>query len=253
MGLKATLDTLDGLDQFLHQFYIKSDDGKSFKLDAEGVEDVGGLKSALTRQTDAARKNADEIRKLQERYKDIDPDQVRAIMGRMANDDEAKLIAEGKIDEVINKRIEKQKAALERQVTEANQRAELSDGRAKKFSQRVLDDQLRASANKTGVHASAVDDVLFRGRTMFSLDEDGKAIQLDSEGHTVLGKDGKNPFTPDEWLATMKETAPHWFPAATLGGGALYRNGAALGGGPDISKLTPAQRITEARKRGART
>jgi len=36
----------------------------------------------------------------------------------------------------------------------------------------------------------------------------------------VLGKDGKTPFSPAEWIESMTEIAPHWFPASSSGGGA---------------------------------
>lgn len=47
--LKAVLESLDGLDESLQGFYTESADGK-FRLDAEGVEDVSGLKSALAKE-----------------------------------------------------------------------------------------------------------------------------------------------------------------------------------------------------------
>jgi hypothetical protein len=54
---------------------------------------------------------------------------------------------------------------------------------------------------------------------MFQLDENGHAVQIGDDGQPVLGKDGKTPFNPAEWLDSMKEAAPHWFPAGASGSG----------------------------------
>jgi hypothetical protein len=35
----------------------------------------------------------------------------------------------------------------------------------------------------------------------------------------VLGKDGKTPFSPQEWMEMQKELKPHWFLASNSGGG----------------------------------
>ena len=48
MGLKAILETLDEVPEALRAFYVERD-GK-FVLDADGVEDVTGLKSALEKE-----------------------------------------------------------------------------------------------------------------------------------------------------------------------------------------------------------
>lgn len=230
MGLKAVLDSLEGLDAGLHSLYIKGADGK-YKLDAEGFEDTSGLKSALEKE----RKNAQDAEKARKqledeyktKYKDIDPDKIKALMAKFENDEESKLIAEGKIDEVVSKRTERMRTGMaaeqEKAIKEAEAKVKAAEERANKFSQRVLDNHIRAAAAKVGLHPQAIEDALFRGRNMFSLDENGDAVQL-NDGKPVFGKDGKTPFNPAEWLEGMKETAPHWFPNGNSGGGSGGNN-----------------------------
>lgn len=69
---------------------------------------------------------------------------------------------------------------------------------------------------------------------MFALDESGQAVQRDAEGNLVIGKDGKTPYSPAEWLESMRETAPHWFPAGASGSGS---GGGAKGGGAGPAKV----------------
>lgn len=231
----------------------------------EGGEGGGGQATppdaaAIQAQIDAAvaglkAKNSEVIgenKKLKEQlaqFEGIDPTAVRNILKRFADDEEAKLIADGKIDDVLNKRTERMKADFDKKLSEALSKAEQAEKRAQAFQGRVLDDAIRAAAAKAGIHQHAIDDALLRGRAMFTLDEDGQAVQLGEDGRPVLGKDGKSPFTPAEWLEGMKEKAPHWFPATASGGGAS--NG---GGGGGISKkakdMTPQEKAEFIGKNG---
>lgn len=49
MPLPATVDTLDALPEAVRAHYLRTEDGR-WRLDAEGVEDVTGLKSALEKE-----------------------------------------------------------------------------------------------------------------------------------------------------------------------------------------------------------
>lgn len=247
-ALPLVADKIDDIPEPQRTLYVEKE-GK-FHLDVEGGEDTAGLKSALQKERDAAKESKRILTELQTRFSGIDPDKVKAMMKRLESDGEAALIAEGKIDEVINKRSEKLKEELEKQVKQAAIETAAANKRADKFSQRVLDNHIRMAATKAGLHQHAIEDALFRARSMFSLNEEGDAVQVAADGTTVFGKDGKTPFSPAEWLEGMKETAPHWFPAGSSGGGA---NGGNRGGkgGKDLSHLPPAARMAAAREQGA--
>jgi len=185
---------------------------------------VGGLKSALEKERKAAR-DAEQARKRDlERYKDIDPERYTELLKAHEELEEAKLKGAGNIDELVNKKAEKAIAEAQKQLKAAQDAAEAAKKRAQAYESRVLDDAIRAAAAKAGLHQHAIDDALFRGRAMFALDENGQAVQRDAEGTVVIGKDGKTPYNPLEWLESMRETAPHWFPAGASGSGS--------GGGP---------------------
>lgn len=224
-ALPLVVDKLDAVPEAMRTEYVEKD-GK-FHLDVTGMEDTSGLKSALDKERKAA-KDAEKARKdLEARFAGIDPEKFRNLMDKLAGDEEAALIAAGKIEEVIGKRTEKLRGELQRQVDEAANKVKLADERANKFSQRVLDNHIRAAAVKTGLHSHAVEDALLRGRAMFVLNEVGDAVQLGEDGKPVFGKDGKTPYSPAEWLEGMKEQAPHWFPAGGAGSGAQGGSGGA--------------------------
>ena len=54
MALPAYIDRLDDVPEAFRAHYVPTDDGK-FRLDAEGIEDVSGLKSALEKERDRRR------------------------------------------------------------------------------------------------------------------------------------------------------------------------------------------------------
>jgi hypothetical protein len=201
------------------------------KINAAVEAAVSGLKS----------KNSELLGKLKEttenmkRYEGIDPDAVRSILKRFTDDEEAALIAKGQVDTVLAKRTERMKADFDKQLAAAKAEAEAFGKRATAFQQRVLDNEIRAAAAKAGIHQHAIDDALFRGRAMFSLSDDGSAVALGDDGRPVLGKDGKTPFSPLEWLESMKDKAPHWFPAQASGGGASGTDRGA-GGKPSMTR-----------------
>lgn len=186
------------------------------KINAAVEAAVSGLKAKNSELIGSLKEAKDKLKD----FDGIDPGAVRDILKRFADDEEAGLIKAGKIDEVLNKRTERMKADYEKKLTDALKTADAASKRAQAFQGRVLDDAIRAAAAKAGIHQHAIDDALFRARSMFTLDENGQAVQLGDDGKPVLGKDGNSPFTPLEWLEGMKDKAPHWFPATASGSGA---------------------------------
>lgn len=227
MALKMEIDSIESVDESLRELYAEKD-GK-FVLDLEGYEDPKGLKSALEKERQSNKEIKSKLNETVKRFEGIDPDKVKNLLSKLENDEEAKLLADGKINEVVAKRMEKQQAEVNRMIEEAKANTEKAISKSKKFEQRVLDNHIRDAAAKAGLHTHAIEDALYRARTLFTLDEDGNAVQLDDQGHPVLGKDSKTPFNPGEWMEEMKEKAPHWFPAGNSGGGAGGNNGVNAG------------------------
>lgn len=248
MALKIELDSLDGLDEAVKGLYVQ--DGDKYRLDAE-LPDVAGLKSALDKERKAARE-AEQARKRDlERYKDIDPERYAELLKAHEELEEAKLKGAGNIDELVAKKAEKAIAEAQKQLKAAQDAAEAAKQRAHAYESRVLDDSIRAAAAKAGLHQHAIDDALFRGRAMFVLDENGNAVQRDAEGNTVIGKDGKTPYSPIEWLESMRETAPHWFPAGASGSGSgSGKQGGGFGSGKPRSEWSPREKADYIEKHG---
>lgn len=244
MPLQLIVDTLEGLAEPVAALYAKGDDGK-YKLAVDGVPDVTNLQKALRAEREA-RANAEKAAK---DFEGLDAKEIRDMLKQMEGNEEAQLLKAGKIDDVIARRTQKLVQENERKLREAMERVEAESVRAKRLIAKVLDGAVTAAASKAGLHPQAIDDAMLHARSIFSLDDDGNAVQLGDDGKPVLGKDGKTPFTPAEWLESMRETKPHWFPATANGGGARGSSGATR---QDLSKLSPVERMNLARQQGAR-
>lgn len=256
-GLAAEVDKVDDLPKHVRGFYTEKDGKWVLDPTKVEIEDVSALRLSLTESRNDTKKLKDQLKELKDSFGDLDPAAVREMLKSFGDDQDKRDLAAGKVEEVVARRMDKAKKEFDRQIAELQGQAEKANGRAKKYEQAVLDNYIRDAAGKVGVHEHAIEDALFRGRAMFKLDDDGNPIQPDDDGKPTLGKDAKTPFSPMEWLATVKEnkTAPHWFMDGNSGGGAENRtrqNGS--GGNTKLSGMAPGSaKLHEARRQQSKS
>ncbi|WP_027907684.1 hypothetical protein [Pseudomonas taiwanensis] len=186
--------------------------------------EVAGLKSKNTELIGYNKTIKAELDKLKGQFDGLDIEAVKGLLAKAGQDEETKLIAEGKLDEVISRRTERLRTDLDKQVKAANERADKAEAFAAKYSDKVLADSIRAAAIKAGALPEAAEDIILRARGTFKLSEDGEPIATDLDGEVVYGKDGKTPLSPLEWAESLRETASHLWPRAQ-GAGQTGDNG----------------------------
>ncbi len=221
MALDLEVESLDSLDDSIKGLYTESE-GK-FRLDISGgVPDVSGLKSALASERELAKKAKAEAKAAAARLEGIDLDKYQAIMSKFENDEELKLIAEGKTDEVWNRRKEKNDAAWQAKLEAESLNAKKAQETIKQLKKRALQGELSLGFGDT-FHEYARPDAIRVALDMFTLDDDGKAVMLDENGSIVIGKDGKTPFSVQEWATSpeVRNEHPHWFKPTGSGSGAF--------------------------------
>ncbi|MCF4634980.1 hypothetical protein L1Y94_19485, partial [Acinetobacter baumannii] len=191
MSLPFIVDSLDAIKEEHRALYVE-ENGK-FRLDLEGYEDPKGLKSALQSERDAAKNAKLELQKLQKQFEGIDPEIVKKVFAQIDQDEEAKLIAEGKVNEVIQKRTEKMREEHEKLLKAEKERADKAEAYAQKFKQSVIQSQIVQAAIELEALPEATPDIAFLAQSKFALDENGKAVAVDENGDVVIGKDGQTP------------------------------------------------------------
>ena len=167
----------------------------------------------------------------------LDPQKVRGMLDSLEKNEDLKLIAEGRHEEVIHRRLEREQATwksqLEERDNELNQlRGSLKD-RENQVRDLMIDTSVLNAFLAEGGLPSAKDDVVLRATVFFDV-ENGEVVARDIDGELVRGKDG--PITIKEWVASLKQNAPHLFPGS-VGAGA---GGGAGGRGADVESRMAA-------------
>jgi len=199
-------------------------------IDAAVAEQVAGLKaknSELLGKIKGVDETTAKLTQLEaslKAFEGIDPTKARALFAGIEGDEDAKLLMEGKLDQIKEKHTGRMKQAHEQEVKTLQEQIKAAQQVGEAYRGRVLDAQILAVS--TGLHKGAVEDALLVGRSIFTLDAKGNAVKLDAEGKPELGKDGKTSFGPSEWMEAQRDAKPHWFPAASSGSGGKGNDGA---------------------------
>ena len=183
------------------------------QIDAAVAEATKGLK-AKNEELLGSLKTVKEKAKA---FEGVDLAQLQALKAHLDNDEDSKLLAEGKKQVVIEKYTERMRLSHAAELKAKDDLIKAEAARADAYKGSVLDNQIRAVTSE--LHKGAVEDALLVARQIFTLDAKGNAVKLDSDGRPELGKDGLTPFSPAEWIEHQKSLKPHWFPALTSGSG----------------------------------
>lgn len=227
MPLKHKIAKAEEVPAELKSFYEAGSDG-AFYLQVEGM--------VPKTQVDEFRNN--NIALMQERdnlvakYKDIDP--VKYTEYKAAAEKTPAAIEEAVVARVTQMKNEHTTVLTEKENAIKNLSTQLSTV--------LVDGSLKGEAVKAGILPTAVDDVVLRGRMVFSTDDKSQLIAKNSKGEKLYGPDGTSPLTVTDWVKDLKKTAPHLFQGMN-GGGGQGQGGRTGPGGIDMSKATPVQKI----------
>lgn len=239
MALKATLASLDGLDDATKAMY-KQADGK-WVLDVEGGV-VGKEKLEEFRSTNTQLlKKVETLETAMKGFEGIDPLKYKEFMDKLQSSDEQKLIKDGKLEEVIKLRITKMEEAHTQQLQALTKKWE-AEKVAREESQKdrdtyIIDNELRKATDNPdlGFQPGVADILQARVRGEFVY-KDGKVIRVKKDGSVVFGADGITPATINEYLAEVAKSSPYLV-KASQGGGANNNGG---GGGGNQKQIKRA-------------
>ncbi|OFV47351.1 hypothetical protein [Oligella sp. HMSC09E12] len=212
----------------------------SAKAKEEFDKQVAGLKTKNSELLGTIKATKGELESLKNQFDGLDIEAVKLLLSKASEDEETRLIAEGKIDELVNRRTERLRSDYDKQLQAAISRAEQAEQFANQFKDKVLSDAIREAAVKAGALPEAADDIILRSRSVFKLNEHGEAVAFAKDGEVIYSKDGKTPLSPLEWVESLREIAPHLWPRAQ-GTGPTGDNGGRSK--KQFSELTEAERI----------
>lgn len=243
---------------FIKRFYVicAEEDGGEGSTGGAAPTVEEQIATAVKAATDGlALKNKDLLKELKDsrvelkRFEGIDPEKVKKIMDKFDTDEEAALLEKGNIEDIITKRYAKRDAEWQRKFDELKTNSDAKEAKVTKFMDRVLDDSLRTAFNGT-VDPRSMKAALLEAKQIFKVDDEGNPVQLDEHGQVVLGKDGKSPFSPSEWITSdsIRKESPYLFPASGNGSGATQTNNALNRINGDFKTMSPTEKMNAGRK-----
>lgn len=166
-------------------------------------------------------------------WEGLDPKQVRSLMDRLKNDEELRLISEGKHDEVINKRVERVKLEYDEKINNLSKEHETHKTQAEKYKSKYQQYRLNSELSRefvtNGGLETALDDIILRASSVFGLDEEDNIVAIEKDGKIRKNKDG-GVFTLKDFILDQVEKAPHLFKESVGGNSSSNGKGTTLSG-----------------------
>lgn len=243
--LKLVLQSLEGLPDEVAALYKKAGDG-NYHLQTEEDTDAKRKIQEFRDNNIALTKELEAIKK---KFEGIDLEEIITLKKKVQDVEDKKLIEAGKIDELVDQKVERMKQDFETQLNAMKKALDEKDGAYQKVNSRLaevlIDSEITKAVNAVGVvKREAMRDILSRGRDTWKLDEDGKPVP--KEGDRLLyGKDGKAALTFEEWAKGLFTDAPFLFEDSAGGGanGGNRQGGGFAGGKQDLSKMPATERL----------
>jgi len=163
----------------------------------------------------------DEKKKLQDKYKNItDPEEALAAIKLLNENEDFKMIRDGKFEEVISKRLQTTREEYETKLTDLQKNFDNESMKAIRFESNfkdtIRDLRMKEAASAAGILPSAFEDLLNRGRKLFTVADDERNIEArDNKGHLVKVDD--KILTPEIWIEQLRKTSPHFWPGSKSG------------------------------------
>ena len=164
-------------------------------------------------------KNSDLLGKIKDfadfkkQFDGIDPEKYRKIIPLFEQNEEAKLIADGKIDDVIKRRTEKMQAEHEGEIKTAHKQNETLQQQLETYKARLaeltIDKAVIAEMTAAGALPSAIEDAVLHAHRIFKLEDDGSVVARDKDGNLL--KSDKGVLDIKTWVDMQRTAKDHWF------------------------------------------
>jgi len=250
MALKYIIakEEFEALDDGLKEQYAEGKNG-TYELAVEGVVEKKKLEEFRTNNI----KLQKDLEKIQKQFADVDLEEVKEMRKKIDEMNDKKMIDAGKIDELVDQKVERMRSEFEGQTTALTTKATEQEERAQKAESRLasvlIDSEVTKAVTAVGnVKQGALEDILVRGRKVWQLIE-GKPTPMAGD-KVMYGKDGQSFLTFNEWAEVLQKEAPFLFEDSGGSGGA---GSGGRGGGPktsdDMKKLPASERLKEIHRR----
>lgn len=232
MAIQYTYDDVASIPEGFESLYTQNDAGTFTMSEVEGVADKGKIDEFRENNIDLRKQiedHATNMSNLESKFSGVDLDKWKefqekesAMAETQRKIDDQELIDKGDVETLVERRVNEVLAAKDKELGSvrgdydskvSNLQDQLMNYESQ-MSSLVIDRELAALSTDRGVAASAVEDVLTRGRATFKV-EDGRPVAYDNDGLKMYGADAITPLSVGEWLDGLSDNAPHLFNKST--------------------------------------
>lgn len=205
-----TLDTLEGVPEKFQSLYVKSDDGNGyvFKDPKAAIE---GMRRAKEERGELAEK----VKDYESRFKDVDPDKYRSLLGKEKEFEELDRTNQGELDKIKTELRDK----YEGQISAAKQQIIERDAR---YANRILDDQISRALTRAGATDKGAEVLarVLKAEVTTKMGDDGEPefYILDRKTKKPRLNEDADPFTLDDLVAEQREDLPQLFSGSGASG-----------------------------------
>jgi len=171
------------------------------------------IRDAVKDATDTLKLNRDDIlneKKIMseslKKFESYDLEKIDKLMDSIEKSDDAKMIAEGKFDEILEKRTSQIRDGFSDEITTAKTALETAQSEIEtykaRYEQKIIADDVRAEALKQGVRPDAINDVIARSTGIFEL-QDGKTKVAKPDGYVD---------SVERFIKSLKDSASYYWP-----------------------------------------
>jgi hypothetical protein len=220
-SIAATVDSLEGVPEALHGFYVEGADGK-FTLQVTGLPAQGDV----SRLTEALRKERSDHNALKERVKLLGDRRIEDVVTELERIPELEAtqgqVDDDKVNQLVEARIQKRLGPVERErdtlKTQAVEKDKRIEGLEAAERTRTIHDKVRAAGTKAKLLPEALEDALLLADRVMEVEEGtGRVVTKDNVGVTP-------GIEPEAWFSDMQPKRPHWW-GPSQGGGAGGQRG----------------------------
>ena len=206
---------------------VQSQNAEAIK--AAVAEATGGLSTKNQELLDELKNTKGNLKQ----FEGLDAEKVKSLMTAMEQNEDMKLLAEGKFEDVIAKRTDKMSAEYGEKLSSLEKALEETTNNANKykttFEKNTISDAVRTQALKAGVLPEALDDIIRRGLDLFSIDDDGKVEARDEKGNLLTHDELL--VTPERFIESLKKSAKHYWGVSSGAGAEGNKGGEGTGAG----------------------
>jgi len=232
--IKNTYNNAEDIPEGLESIYAKTDNG-DYAVKVDGMVDksrldefrdnnvnlrkeIEGFENQSSQHSTRIAEMEEAMRAVESKYSGIDLEAYAEQQQAAKALAEKELIEAGEVDKLIDSRVNEVLAAQQKEL-QAQKMA--YEGRLEslqtdlvnydsQLNVMLVDNELTKIAGNKGVRASALEDVLSRGREVFRVEE-GQATAFGTEGRPLYAEDAVTPLSIDGWIGGLTKSAPHLF------------------------------------------